>query len=77
MDIFNFDPFFRKVHFDRLSFFPDSAFGHYYGSQFEVHCQQLVHVDRTETSSAGKLLSFDNFTCVCVHVCAAVVYRGG
>ena len=43
----------RKVKFDKLSFFPDGALGCYYGSQFEVHRQQLVLVQENETQSEG------------------------
>ena len=43
----------RKVHFDKLSFFPDRALGSYFGSQFEVHRQQLVPVHVNETAISG------------------------
>jgi tRNA (adenine-N(1)-)-methyltransferase non-catalytic subunit len=43
----------KKVQFDKLSFFPDGALGCYYGSQFEVHRQQLVLVQENETQGEG------------------------
>ncbi len=44
----------RRVKFDRLTFYPDAAFGHPYGSCFEVQGQQLVGVEgRREVEGTG------------------------
>lgn len=40
---------FRKLNLEKLSFYPDNAFGHHFGSSFQVEKQQLVPV-----SSAGR-----------------------
>ena len=39
----------RKVNLEKLSFYPDSAFGFCYGSSFQVEKQRLVPV-----SGAGR-----------------------
>ena len=41
--------FFRKLNLEKLSFYPDNAFGCQFGSSFQVEKQQLVPV-----SSAGR-----------------------
>lgn len=49
-----FSTSFRKIRFDKLAFFPDNALGCFYGTQFEIHCQQLVPVGGNETDSGSE-----------------------